>query len=358
MSAAALLVALVCVQVADAPSPAAPPTDPLRVVERVLGDDARREAHFDTNWILPTPPADTHLATRLAAFATLRFEAPADAAADPARADWTRSVGDLVRAFGERRRDAAATEALLAELEREHPDVWARVSDTLPPLVRTDRVYSRKWDPDEARKDDGFLQAASWSLKGRKQRPWNALEGDRDVQQLATLVWSDPVTLKTAESDYTNYMQRVGNSILEIHVARGSLVRGVDARGPFVAMRTSTRSDLPFPFGSYRADVDVLCEPGVGGALVTHVVSRSPDFYWLAGRDHWIPVRDADGVLVATLIVRELGFDLDGVPDGDDARRAAIRSAVGNLKREAEARGFDPDASLSGLPEFPVRSPR
>jgi len=355
MSAAVLLVALVCAQVVDGPSPVAPPPDPLRVPERVLGDDARREQYFDTNWILPTPPAETHLAARMADFAALRFEPPADAAA---RAAWTRSVGDLVRAFGERRRDAAATEALLAELEREHPDVWARVARTLPPLVRTQRVYSRDWDPDEARKDDGFLQAESWSLKGREERPWSGLEGDRDVQQLATLVWSDPVTLKTAESDYTTYMQRVGNSLLEVGVAPGSLVRGVDARGPFQCMRTSSRSDLPFPFGSYRADVDVLCEPGAGGGLVTHVVSRSPDFYWLAGRDHWIPVRDADGTLVATLIVRELGFDLDGVPDGDSARRAAIRSAVGNLKREAEALGLDPDASLDGLPEFPVRSPR
>ncbi len=49
-------------------------------------------------------------------------------------------------------------------------------------------------------------------------------------------------------------------------------------------------------------------------------------------------MRASDGAWVATLVVRRFGFDLDGVPDGDDARTAGIRSSLGALKLEAQAR--------------------
>ena len=71
----------------------------------------------------------------------------------------------------------------------------------------------------------------------------------------------------------------------------------------------------------------------------------------------------SDGEWVATAIVRWFGFDLAGVPDGDDARRAALRASLGSLKREAEALFRARDASrpraVDGrVPEFEVRGGR
>lgn len=350
------------------PGAEAPP-DPRRVPERRLDEGVDRRRYFDTRWILPAPPVEHDLARRMAALAALRFESATgaeDGAGEggeqgdgerAARPAWTRSFGDLVRAFGAERRDAKAVEARLARLRSEHPAIWAQVREVLPDLVRTRRLSTREWDADESADDDGFHRGVTWSLKGRSERTWAELDGDRDVHQMATLAWTDPLTLKHAENDFTTYMQRAGTSYLEIGVAPRSVVRGEDALGPFASLTIRSRSDLPFPFGTYTSEVDVLCVPGPGGSVLTHVVSLSDDFHWLAGRDHWIPVRDADGALVATLIVRELGFDLDGVPDGAGARDAAIRSAVGHLKLEAEARGFDPDAEFLPVPRYTVRSP-
>ena len=66
----------------------------------------------------------------------------------------------------------------------------------------------------------------------------------------------------------------------------------------------------------------------------------------------------SDGSWQGELVVRLFGFDLRGVRAGDDARRAGLRSSLGNLKREAEAlfraRGVRGEASGGAVPDFPV----
>ena len=108
---------------------------------------------------------------------------------------------------------------------------------------------------------------------------------------------------------------------------------------------------------------------------MTDIYSTSDDFYWLAGRDVYLPVETSDGELVAYLAVRHYGFDLDGVPDKGKNRREALRASLGNLRRKAEAifaesggvmrpeRSEDPGDSETAsprgaVPEFPVRGKR
>ncbi|MFG0318762.1 MAG: hypothetical protein ACF8XB_15920, partial [Planctomycetota bacterium JB042] len=77
-----------------------------------------------------------------------------------------------------------------------------------------------------------------------------------------------------------------------------------------------------------------------------------------AGRDVYVPVESADGEFVAMLVVRQFGFDLAGVPDGDGDRQAAIRSTLGNLRRRAEREYGDrgePRVLRGALPEPRVR---
>ncbi|MCB9897662.1 MAG: hypothetical protein H6825_06645 [Planctomycetes bacterium] len=307
---------------------------------------SERDLRFPAAHRLPRP--DDTLLARLERALASRFDAPARGAEpeDGARAAtgteagesaWTRSFGDLVQAFGAVRRDARRTDALLARLRAERPRAYDAVGELLAPLVRTAGLYRADWDPETEAADDGFLAGDAYALD-RRRAPWRELSGDGDVQQVALLVWADEAALKQAESDYTTYKARPHTTLEEIGVVRDSWVTGRDARGPWNLYVLRSRSDLPWPFSDYTADVATLLERDAEGRLVTHVWSSSDDFLWLAGRDTYVPVTNADGALVATLVVRELGFDLDGVPDGDSDRRTAMRTALGCLKRDAERR--------------------
>lgn len=140
-------------------------------------------------------------------------------------------------------------------------------------------------------------------------------------------------------------------------------MRGEDPWGaPFAALKLRFRCDLPFPFSHYDCELAILNRVGRDGLVRCDIVSKSRDFLWLAGRDTFVPVHTSDGAWVATLVVREFGFDLRGVPDGDDARRAGLRASLGSLKREAEAlfaaRGDGPRIVTGRVPEFEVRGVR
>lgn len=411
MTARRCLGAVVCVLAASAAQgahaedgdDAVAPVDPLAVTVVELGSASRHE-RFAAARRLPRPAGTLESAlTRLVA---RRFDAPdgadtsiardprgddprADASAADGADTWTRSFGDLVAAFGDIRRSDARVVALLARLERERPDVWDAVRDVLPALVRTARVYRADWDPDDAHDDDGFLFVPPYSLSARRDAPWRDQSGSRDVHQAALLVWADDAALKSAESDYPAYVGRKGSTTTEIGVVDGSCVRGRDESGEWLALAVRSRADMPWPFSDLVGVVDTLTERDAAGRVVTHVWGTGDDYLWLAGRDTFVPVHDADGAFVATLVVRELGFDLAGIPEGDGHRRAAMRSPLGALKLGAEARAaarerdaaaprpFDEDAGRrpspgaddagrvpigarrdDPLPEFAVRSPR
>ena len=74
------------------------------------------------------------------------------------------------------------------------------------------------------------------------------------------------------------------------------------------------------------------------------------------------PALVADGGFAGMLCVRAFGFDLDGVPDGEDDVRTSMRSSFGNLKRRADARyaehvarGGKPRVTKGAIPDFVVR---
>jgi hypothetical protein len=151
-------------------------------------------------------------------------------------------------------------------------------------------------------------------------------------------VVADLNTIKAVENDYRVYPTNVGADYEHIYPVDGSYFIGRDpANVPFSTLRLSFECDIPFPFSTYETMLHILNRFDEQGVLYTDIYSKSDDFHWLAGRDVFLPVLDSAGDWVCFLAVRHFGFDMDGVPDGADNRREAIRSSLGNLKRNAES---------------------
>lgn len=316
---------------------------------------------FEPAWILPEglplAPGEEGLALELEVellrLATLVVE---PSASDPGA---PRSLGDLAAAADGLDPDGIA--ALLARTERAQPTLWRALAPFAQELLRDEKLRSKRWDPEKDVGNDGIVLARALTLAEARVAPWNALHGSRLVQQGATLVRADLATLKAAENDFTRYPGRPGTSYESIAAVPGSFLRGTDPAGrPFSALKVRFESDLPFPFSSYDCDLRILNRVRADGRVVCDIASPSSDFHWMAGRDLYLPLETSSGAFVGTLVVRIFGFDLVNVPDGDDARRAGLRSSLGSLKREAEAlwRARGPDAPPPGpdLTEFRVLS--
>jgi len=277
------------------------------------------------------------------------------------------TFGDLLAEFAVVRRDPQASAAWLQEAHARHAELFARAGLPLDELLTSAGVYGDGWDPGSDAADDGLLHAAPLSLAGATTAPWCALQGTPHVQQVAAVVFADPADVLSVAHDFPGYLRHVSSDYESIAPRPGCHWRGRDESGaPFVAVLLDVRCDLPFPFGGYAMQLWVLDQVRADGDIVTHLYTRSPDFLWLAGRDLLVPVVDARGRAVATLAVRQQGFDLDGVPDDDDIRRSALRAGLGNFKRRAEQRAAErhPAAApgddvhgprLPELPEFEVR---
>jgi hypothetical protein len=321
-------------------------------------DELAREV-FDPAWILPSglplAPREegwaVELELELARLVALVVEpSPADPGAP-------RSFGDLVAASGGL--DPVGIEALLARTELAQPELARALAPFARELLRDERLRSKRWDPERDRGDDGLLLARPLTLAGIAAGPWKDLDGSLLVQQGAALIRADVATIKAVENDFPRYPGRPGTSYESIAPVPGAYLRGLDPRGkPFAALRVRFESDLPFPFSGYACDLRILNRLREDGHLVCDIASPSRDFLWMAGRDLYLPVLASDGSWQGELVVRLFGFDLRGVPDGDDARRAGLRSSLGSLKREAEAlfreRGGRAGPSRGGLPDFAV----
>jgi len=267
--------------------------------------------------------------------------------------------GDVVRAVRAGGGDAQACERVLARVRDFHPTLWKDLEPWAAELVCDARFRAPQWDPDRDDPCDGFVFARPLTLKNRSEPIWKKRDSADLVQQAATLVYADLEAIKAAENDYRTYPTRPGASYERIGPIENSYVQGKDPNSDaFSALRILFETDLPFPFSKFTCDLHVLNRVDDRGILVTDVYSTSEDFHWLAGRDHFYPVRASDGEWVATLVVRWYGFDLRGVPDGDDARIAALRSSLGGLRRDAEALfrayGGKPRTVEGGFPSYEV----
>jgi len=225
-------------------------------------------------------------------------------------------------------------------------------------LLSDGGLEAREWNPDDDRKDDGILLADPWRLDKEGSR-WSDLTADGRVEQAAAFVKADLDTIKQLENDYTHYRSHVGPEYEAIFPVSGSHYRGTDPRGnDFATLRLFFECDLPFPFGSYKADVRILNWIDDRGRFVTDIYSDSDDFNWFVGRDVFLPVETSAGEPVGWVVVRLFGFDIDNVPDKPDHRQAALRSSLGNLKRKAERRfreaSFEIDDVEPKVPDFRV----
>jgi hypothetical protein len=281
------------------------------------------------------------------------------------------AFGDLLAELAVVRRDERATAEWLAQSRVRHAGLFAQAGLPLEELLTTWRVYG-DWDPGWDAPDDGLVHLPPLSLEHARREPWRSIDGASRVQQVATIVFAEPGDVLAVAHDFPGYLEHVSSDYESIAPRRDGHWRGTDDAGAgFVAVQLDVRCDLPFPFGGYGLQLWVLDQVRPDGDIVTHMYSRSPDFRWLAGRDLLVPVFDGRGRPVATLAVRQQGFDLAGVPEDDDIRRSALRAGLGNFKRRAEERaarrpaaprpgphGPDlPGPPLPRLPDFEVRGP-
>lgn len=250
-----------------------------------------------------------------------------------------KQYGDVLRIAREALAGGTSVDDVMLEIAEQRPELAAAFTGWIEPLLRADGLAGDAWSPDDESDDDGMRIGARLPLTASDGEPWSSLDGTRVLTQGSTLVFADLATIKAVERDYAAYRERAGAAYESIAMKPDSWRTGeAQDVGAFTLHHMEFRADLPFPFTTYSCDLTVLDRVDAAGRLRADVYSTSPDFHWLAGTDVYLPVEDSDGTLVAWLLVRVFGFDLDDVPDGDSDREAAIRAGIGNLKRLAERR--------------------
>ena len=290
-------------------------------------------AVFDRQWILPEPRRvpGRDLLAEMRRLQSLRIDVRME---DGTR---HRCFGDLVQAMGNVELERRGP--WLRELERQAPKLFSDWSAGFAQLFLDSKLHTKAWRPSKADAKDGMLFSEAWSLKQEPSGPWKELRVEPLMEQAAALIHADLATIKAVENDYRAYASNVGADYQAIYPLLDSYRIGRDPEGrPFSALALYFKCNLPFPFSSYRTELSILNRFDDQEVLYTDIYSTSEDFYWLAGRDVFLPVSNSQGQWVAFLVVRQFGFDLDGVPDGPDNRREATRSSLGNLKRNAERR--------------------
>jgi len=290
------------------------------------------ELGFDRRWTLPEEARrGRDLLAEMRRLARLRFDTVELLGSSASE------FGDLVELVTDA--DAARQRALLRALEERAPQLHADWGQGLAELIRDDYLHSAEWTPEFPHPADGVLMAEDWILTAQDGEPWSSLDVTPRITQAAALLFCDLATFKAVENDYADYWTNVGHNYRAIAPLRDRHFRGTDPSSrPFSSLGIRFVCDLPFPFSGYRCDLNILNRFGTDGLPRTDIHSESPDFHFFAGRDVFLPVRTSGGRLVAHLVVRQLGFDLDGVPEKPRHRAEALRTTLGNLKRKAEAR--------------------
>lgn len=256
-----------------------------------------------------------------------------------------RTTGDLVAAI---RNEEASKRAAARARVLEGAGVTGEARAIFDALLDDARITRADWNPDEGHDDDGLWEPAPLVSESSLGIPG---AGDSiTFRQGAALLFADMKTIKRVERDFTKYPARAGTDYESIEMTGGSKKAGeVKGLGPVVAYHCDFISDLPFPFGTYRCDLAVIDRLDDAGRLRCDIHAAGGDFHFMTGCDVYIPLRTSDGVVVAWCVSRIFSFDLDGVPDGDSDRAAALRTSVLNLKRDAEraTAGLVPNANDS-----------
>lgn len=319
-------------------------------------------ARFPPAWRLPRADrAGKALPNTLFEESMIRLSTEVLAAADPATGRPPLLLGDLLARSAAAAR-AGSKEAARKELVLILEEAEARVPAARWPEVRAlvdlRDFVSPKWDPDDSGERAGFLLGPTWEMPDEL---WPSHEGSREVEQCAVFMAADLASIKACESDFSRYFQYVGNDYLRVAPVASSYYfvapegEPISARGLLctsaLSFSVDFRNDLPFPFGSFELRLHYLSGLDETGRPRTWVYSDSEAFHWLAGCDLYEPVLDGAGNFVGTLVIRQAGLDLDGVPDRSANRQAGMRMALGGLRRDAEAHY----RARSGAAFFPPR---
>jgi len=332
---------------------------PLRSV-----DAATFARAFDTNWCLPAPTAKEYGKKPADIVAWFKELSQRDLRLRPGQQDSSASpyrLGDLVAALATVRGDTKRFDEELTRIAAQLPGLSKAERGYVAQLVRDQGLKKRKWEPEDNLKDDGILHLSTWELDDNSARTenWKSRKGSDTVIRSATIFFADLETWLHAENDVSTYFKHAENSFEEVSIPAESRMRSKDQAGNEVRTQIfRTRSDLPFPFSDYGADNRVRLSVRPDGLIMNEVYTPpSKDFYWLAGRDVFIPLYTNQGVFVAHLLVQEFGFDLDGVPESNSNRKEGVRSALGNKKRFAEARYRKPQEIAPQTGQLPPDGP-
>lgn len=267
-------------------------------------------------------------------------------------------LGDLIHTCRALQWNPDTLNLLLQRWTEQLPEEEARL---VKKIVLCDGLFAEDWNPTKD-KNDGIPFGPTWELP---KRYWLDHDGSRSVEQAATLIVADLPTIKQAEHDFPTYFSYPGNTYIEVAPKPGSYLRAASAESQAceaAALSIDFCTDLPFPFRTYSVDVEVLHRKRDSEDMISYIYGKGEDIHWLAGYDRYWIVRDSYGTPVATLIVRQLAFDIDGVPESSSHRREGMRSTMGSLRRTSEAR-FDgtwksAEAMSASVPEFQVIAPQ
>lgn len=244
-------------------------------------------------------------------------------------------LGGFLSDLGDRP-SPARVESFIQRVRAAREPQIAALAPALGELCRAAFLHSSAWRPGKTESgsgqaDDGILQGAA--LRWR----------DRDVLQCATLVMAPLDVVLAVERDYRGQFEFVGQDAVDIFPVAGSHRLFRDRAGvPHRFVDVLFHKDLGFLLGelayvlrhvdSFDRDGDLITDNyAAPGAL-----RGCHGFKWLAGRNTYIAVSGPNGRTVATLVVTQLTFDIDGLWESVGHRLEAIRFSLGNLKRRAE----------------------
>lgn len=241
-------------------------------------------------------------------------------------------LGDLVREL-----DAAgwSKDRCKAVWKRLDKKLDRQTGERVRQLVLAYDLYGSKWNPRSSGQKHGMHFGSSWKFG---ESDWAVAKGDREVEQIAQIVVADLASIKASEADYLSYWNHRKHDWKRIEVDAASAMAAQDEQGRIIATNLNIyfEFDLPWPFSTAEFELHAMNRLREDGSVALYLHGTGDDLHWFAGYDIYEPIRDRNGEWVGTLMIRQLGLDLDGVPDGRGDRHDNLRGQFGNLRRDAE----------------------
>lgn len=242
-------------------------------------------------------------------------------------------LGDLVK---EMQAAGWTKDASTRVLERVEGKLSDQDGERVLHLLSAWDLYGEKWNPRSSGQRHGMYFGKQWKFG---KNDWAEAKADREVEQVAQVVLADLAAIKTAEADYQGYWSHRKHDWERIEVDLDSALQVRNEAGGLLAasLDIDFEFDLPFPFSTAEFRLHTLNRLLDDGRPMLYMHGTGSDLHWLAGYDVYEPIRDRGGKWVGTLMVRVLGADIDGVPEGRGDRRDNLRGQFGNLRRDAES---------------------